>query len=202
MLAHSIGRGRGMATVGLFQGRVLCRHARDVRIVSDRLSLEEIRDLRLSFVEVMSMLGGTNNDWVWVDGRRMLRHGSRLWLHKKVLTERWSGSDRASEKAWVSRVRKCGTKRSYMKAKRCWRERMGEKQRCRRRGEVAIPHIMQMRSDRSVLLAFTIHRLLLRLFPSNSYTSIVMSDWDFLWLVRWITNYSVVVKYSVFGAHL
>lgn len=64
MLAHSIGRGRGMATVGLFQGRVLCRHARDVRIVSDRLSLEEIRDLRLSFVEVMSMLGGTNNDWV------------------------------------------------------------------------------------------------------------------------------------------
>lgn len=54
-----------MATVDLVQGCirfVLCRHARDVCRVSDLLSLEEIRDL--SVVEVMSMLGGTDNDWV------------------------------------------------------------------------------------------------------------------------------------------
>lgn len=54
-----------MATVDLAQGRVgfvLCRHARDVCRVSDLLLREEIRDL--SVVEVMSMLGGTDNDWV------------------------------------------------------------------------------------------------------------------------------------------
>lgn len=54
-----------MPTADLVQGRmrfVLCRHARDVCRVSDLLSREEIRDL--SVVEVMSMLGGTDNDWV------------------------------------------------------------------------------------------------------------------------------------------
>jgi membrane-associated PAP2 superfamily phosphatase len=55
---------RGRATVDLVQGRVGlgCRHARDVCRVSDLLFIEEIRDL--SVVEVMSMLGGTNCDWI------------------------------------------------------------------------------------------------------------------------------------------
>jgi hypothetical protein len=65
MLAHSIDRERGIATVDLVRGRVrfvLCRHARDVCRVSDLPTVEGIRDL--SVVEIMSMLGGTNNDWV------------------------------------------------------------------------------------------------------------------------------------------
>ena len=40
----------------------------------------------------------------------------------------------------------------------------GRDAKMRRQDEVAIPHIMQMRSDRNVLLAFTIHRFVFRLF--------------------------------------